>query len=42
MPSNRPIVRSSLRALSDMGLIVAEIGHYFSFDPVAVKRSLIT
>jgi hypothetical protein len=35
-----PIERSSLRALSDMGLTVAQIARYFSIDPVEVQAVL--
>jgi len=35
-----PIDRSSLRALSDMGLTVAQIARYFSVDPAEVQGML--
>jgi hypothetical protein len=35
-----PVERSSLMALSDMGLTVEQIAQYFSVDPVAVRESL--
>ena len=35
-----PVERSSLNALSDMGLTVEQIARYFSVDPVLVRASL--
>ncbi len=35
-----PIERSSLNALSDMGLTVEQIARYFSVDPVEVRAFL--
>jgi hypothetical protein len=35
-----PIDRPSLRALSDMGLTVAQIARYFSVDPADVQAAL--
>lgn len=35
-----PIDRSSIRALSDLGLTVAQIARYFSVDPVVVQALL--
>jgi hypothetical protein len=37
---SRPIDRASLRALSDLGLTVAQIARYFSIDPVEVQAQL--
>ncbi len=35
-----PVERSSVKALSDMGLTVAQIARYFSTDPVEVQALL--
>jgi hypothetical protein len=35
-----PVERSSLNALSDLGLTVEQIARYFSVDPVLVRASL--
>jgi hypothetical protein len=35
-----PIERRSLMALLDMGLTVAQIGRYFSIDPVEIQALL--
>jgi hypothetical protein len=35
-----PIERSSLNALSDLGLSVEQIARYFSVDPVEVRAFL--
>jgi hypothetical protein len=35
-----PVERSSLRALSDMGLTVEQLARYFSVDPVDVRAVL--
>ena len=37
---SQPIDRASLRALSDLGLTVAQIAQYFSIDPVEVQAQL--
>jgi hypothetical protein len=37
---NWPIERSSLNALSDMGLSVEQIAQYFSVDPVVLRAFL--
>ncbi len=35
-----PIERSSLNAVSDMGLTIEQIARYFSVDPVEVRAFL--
>jgi hypothetical protein len=35
-----PVERSSLTALSDLGLSAEQIARYFSVDPVVVRASL--
>jgi hypothetical protein len=35
-----PVERSSLNALSDMGLTIEQIARYFSIDPVEVRALL--
>jgi hypothetical protein len=37
---SRPIERSSLNALSDLGLTTDQIARYFSVDPVEVRAFL--
>lgn len=35
-----PVERSSLNALSDVGLTIEQIARHFSVDPVVVRESL--